>query len=112
MVHFLKYVENSVLQYAEGDNAFLKRLHERIVEVKSDQELEGRYMLFEEMLAERESEGLKLGLSQGLSQGLKQGEELIQTLILKMLNDGKTEEIARLSEAKFLIEMKQKYQIK
>lgn len=108
LIHFLKYVENSIIQQVqETDNAFLWRLHERIVEIKHDRKLEERYMLFEEMLAEEKAEGLR--------EGLKKGEEKRQSmlcLISKMLEAGEADKISELSNQDFLAEMEKKYQIR
>ncbi len=115
LVNLLHYVENSTDAYvSEVDDPTVRKLHERIRELKRSREMEARYMQFEEMLREREREGLEQGRSEGLEQGraegIQAGEERILALIAAMAAAGEAEQIPRLGgDPAFLEEMFAKY---
>lgn len=91
----------------ETDSAFLRRLHERIVEIKHDRETEERYMLFEEMLAKKKAEGIE----EGTKLGEQQAKKLMLKLINEMISDGRAEELVKLGDQNFYDSMIEKYQI-
>lgn len=67
LVNFLGYVEHSTESYVEEHNdATLNRLHEKVSKLKKDRRLEGRYMTVEELLKDREQQGMEQGMERGL----------------------------------------------
>ena len=109
LVNLLHYVENSTDAYvSEVDDPTVRKLHERIRELKRSREWEARYMQFEELLRDREREGRKRGLEQGRAEERNR----ILTLTAAMAAAGEAEQIARLSsDPAFLEEMLAKYHL-
>ena len=89
LIHFLEYFENSTDKYVSevGDES-IKKLHQKVSNLKKSREWEEGYMKMEELiehykevareegLKEGKEEGLEQGLEQGLQQGLEQGKTL------------------------------------
>ncbi len=71
---FLKFV-GSELENSEDDygDAYVEKLQYAIQKVKHDRELEERYMLFQEMLDEREEKGREEGRKEGIIEGRAEG---------------------------------------
>ncbi len=66
LVHFLEYIENSTDAYvAKVEVEAINKLHDRVVKLKKERELEARYMTFEELLKSREEEGRVIGEDEG-----------------------------------------------
>ncbi len=105
LVNLLHYMENSTDAYvSEVDDPTVRKLHERIRELKRSREWEARYMQFEELLREREREGLE--------QGRAEERNRILALTAAMAAAGEAEQIARLnSDPAFLEEMLAKYRL-
>ena len=114
LVHFLKYVEESTDRCAQryGEDLFIQRLHQRVQTVKQNREKEEEYMLFGELLDEREEIGEKRGEKRGEKLGEKRGSDKIIRLARKMMENGFSEEISRLDEPEFLQEMLNRFDIK
>ncbi len=110
LVNLLHYVENSTDAYvSEVDDPTVRKLHERIRELKRSREWEARYMQFEELLREREKEGRVEGFEQGRMEERKR----ILALTAAMAAAGEAEQIPRLSgDPAFLEEMLAKYRIR
>ena len=100
LIHFLRYVEESTDSCVEAvQDPRIVDLHDRITQIKRNQEWEGRYMTFEELLLERELEGRKLGESKMLS-------------LLRILKKDNPSAIERIIEdPEFCQEMLKKYKI-
>lgn len=113
LVHFLKYVECSTDEYAQRypDDLFLQRLHQKVQEVKRNREKEMEYMLFGELLDERE----EIGEERGEKRGEKRGEELgsVKTvkLVQKMIEDGLADDIPKLENTEYRKRMMKKYNL-
>ena len=105
LVNLLHYVENSTDAYvSEVDDPTVRKLHERICELKRSREWEARYMQFEELLREREREGREQGRTEERSR--------ILALTAAMAAAGEAEQIPRLrSDPVFLKEMLGKYHL-
>lgn len=67
LLHFLEYMENSTDSYVSNvqENS-ITQLHERIRELKKFRELEERYMTIEELMKERELQGIEEGKTEAL----------------------------------------------
>ena len=111
LVDFLTYVEHASLP-TTGRDDFLQRLQSRINDLKHSRRMEERYMLFGEMLSRERLEGREEGFEKGLEKGCSQGQTNILSLITAMSQDGRSEEISRLSEdPDFLAAMMEAYHI-
>ncbi len=81
LVHFLRYMEQSTDEYVAGvTEESIIQLHEKVTELKQWQELEERYMTFEEMLRNREEKGKAEGKIEDLLLLLTELGELPETL--------------------------------
>lgn len=95
LVDFLHYLEHTTEQAAISSGSDrIKRIHNRVCKVKSNEEIGVKYMqAWEEKYYERQEgreEGLKEGLEKGLQKGLQKGStlKLIQQ-VMKKLERGK-----------------------
>lgn len=108
LIHFLRYVEESTDSCVEAvQDSRIVDLHDRITQIKRNQEWEGRYMTFEELLMERELEGRKLGTIEGRKLGESKMLSLLR--ILKKDNPSAIERI--IEDPEFCQEMFKKYNI-
>lgn len=105
LVHFLKYVENSTDECARKypDDLFLQRLHQKVQEVKRNRDKEMEYMLFGELLDEREELAEERGEEQGSMKTVK--------LVKRMLDDGLTDDIPKLENTEYRKKMMEKYNL-
>ena len=129
LLHFLEYVENSTDSYVENvQDPIITKLHEKISILKKSRELEGRYMMFEELL-QRElkegfsrghaegleqgiAEGIEQGIERGIKQGIEQGSQRLLNLISRMNENGEADLIPRLSKDEvFYKKMLEKYNL-
>ena len=105
LVSFLKYVTDSTDTCVDqiGDDN-LKKIHKRIKELKQSRELEGKYMLFEELLKQDRTEGYDSGHKEGYDSGRKEGNEegsqRMLKLVMQMTASGKADQIPRLETDK------------
>lgn len=68
LIEFLGYLNNSNDKYIEEINDIkVKRIHEKIKELKKNRDLGERYMRFEELLMSREKEGYQEAYKEGLA---------------------------------------------
>lgn len=116
LIHFLRYVEESTDSCVEAvQDPRIVDLHDRITQIKKNQEWEGRYMTFEELLLERELEGRKLGAIEGRRLGTIEGRKLGESKMLSLLRILKKDNpsaIERIIEdPEFCQEMLKKYKI-
>lgn len=91
LVDFLHYVENSTEELAEqSDSERIRRIHERVCKVKTNEGVGVRYMqAWEEKYYERE-EAREEGRREGRNEGRIEGrEETLKELIKKKLAKGK-----------------------
>lgn len=79
LVHFLHYVEESTEAVAgEADGEPVRRLHQRVQDLKRRRELEVGYMRFEELLKDSREEGRAEGRSEGKAEG--RAESILELL--------------------------------
>ncbi len=105
LINLLNYVVNSTDNYVStisDDN--VEKLHNRVKALKKNRQLEEKYMTYEEMM--------KVEYSKGERQGKEEGANRMLLLTSKMVADGMSQDIPRLStDEDFLKEMLQKYQL-
>ncbi|MCC8127194.1 MAG: Rpn family recombination-promoting nuclease/putative transposase [Clostridiales bacterium] len=89
LVDFLHYVEDASVPEVSGDD-FLRYLRQKIMQIKKDRKMEGRYMTFGELLDDERREGR--------AEGRIEGQNMFLALIRAMTADGRTAEISRLAE--------------
>ena len=101
LVNLLHYVENSTDAYvSKVADLKVSKLHERVRKLKQSRSWEARYMLFEELLRERERESRM------------EERNRILALTTAMATAGEAEQIPRLCEdPAFLEEMLVKYRL-
>lgn len=87
LVHFLKYVENTTDEFVEKANdPVIKRIHDKVTELKKSREWEAKYMKFEELLLDKEQEGREDGMAK------------MSKLINHLLQDDQAEQIPLITE--------------
>lgn len=109
LVEFLHYLEHTTDSAAGRTNSeYIKRIHNRVCKVKSNEEVGIKYMqAWEERYYDREEareEGFKIGLEESREKGLKEGREEGRVegrkeskRVFKLYMQGKTvEEIAEI----------------
>ena len=71
LIRFLKYVESGDYGSDEGEqDNFVKRVQNTVERIKRDREMEGRYMLFKELLEEEKEEGRTEGRIEGKAESI------------------------------------------
>lgn len=121
-------LSNAFLFSAALEDPIITKLHEKISILKKSRELEGRYMMFEELL-QRElkegfsrghaegleqgiAEGIEQGIERGIKQGIEQGSQRLLNLISRMNENGEADLIPRLSKDEvFYKKMLEKYNL-
>ncbi|MDC7289332.1 Rpn family recombination-promoting nuclease/putative transposase [Blautia schinkii] len=113
LVHFLKYVENSTDECARKypDDLFIQRLHQKVREVKRNRDKEMEYMLFGELLDEREELAEERGEKRGEKRGEAQGSMKTIKLVKRMMDDGLTDDIPKLENTEYRKKMMEKYNL-
>ncbi len=129
LVNLLHYVENSTDAYvAEADDPNVRKLHDRVKELKRSRGWEASYMLLGELMDEQRKEGReegflegheegrREGLLEGHEKGRREGEQEERARILRltglMIHGGESDLIGRLGqEPEFLEAMLQKYHL-
>ena len=71
LLRFLKFVKANLKESTEdfGDD-YIQRLQDTIRQIKSEREMEERYMILEQMLKDERREGRRQGLSEGEKRGI------------------------------------------
>lgn len=92
LVKFLEFV-NADLAESEADfgDEFIRKLQKSIQYVKESREMEGRYMLFEEVMREERNEGIAIGLSEAILQLLESLGDVSPELREKISNQKNVE---------------------
>lgn len=71
LVKFLNFVKADLSESEKDfEDGFVKKLQETIREVKSNREMEERFMIFEEMLREERAEGREEGKAEGKAEDI------------------------------------------
>ena len=93
----LKYMENSIAENVT--NADIQAIHEQVDAVKQDREVGVQYMKSweREMLirAEGREEGRAEGREEGRAEGREEGMQRLNTLIIRLTEDGRTDDIVK-----------------
>ena len=93
----LKYMENSIAENVT--NADIQAIHEQVDAVKQDREVGVQYMKSweREMLirAEGREEGRAEGRAEGRKEGQAEGMQRLNTLIIRLTEDGRTDDIVK-----------------
>ena len=94
MVTLLHYIREDVNgSEREFHDSYVERLQKFIREVKSNREMEERFMIFEEMLRDERAEGRAEGIAEGRAEGLAlRLENAKSTLLLYLKNLGTVQE--------------------
>lgn len=91
LLDFLRYVENSNEKTAESTKGTLvKHIHEKVIEVKKDKNVEVEFMTLLERDREKIEEGMQKGIGKGIQKGMQEATKKTAINLLKM---GMTEEI-------------------
>ena len=104
IIEFLKYVEHSDSKTAEESKGTLvKNIHKKVVEVKSNGNVEVEFMTLLERDREKIEEGRKEGREEGIKEGREEGIEIAKK-VFKLLNSGESitniAKICKISEEK------------
>ena len=100
LVELLEYMEKSTDTVAkECESERIHQMHERVNRLKSDKEMEIKYMQkWEEKEIDRQeayAEGERIGEARGREEGERIGENRINRLIMHLIEQGRNEDIAR-----------------
>lgn len=90
LVTLLKYIREDIDgSEREFHDSYVERLQKFIHEIKSNREMEERFMIFEEMLRDERAEGRAEGIAEGRAEGLAlRLENAKSTLLLYLKNLG------------------------
>ena len=92
MKEFLTYIENTTDTFArQAKSSLVKKLHQRVIDVKQSKEMEAEYMT----LLQRDRENIEQGLEQGIEQGIEQGERKMAALSELLLDQKRTDDLKR-----------------
>ena len=94
LVTLLKYIREDIDESErEFHDSYVERLQKFIHEIKSNREMEERFMIFEEMLRDERAEGRAEGIAEGRAEGLAlRLENAKSTLLLYLKNLGTVQE--------------------
>lgn len=100
LVELLEYMEKSTDTVAkECESERIHQMHERVNRLKSDKEMEIKYMQkWEEKEIDRQEayvEGERIGEARGREKGERIGENRINRLIMHLIEQGRNEDLAR-----------------
>ena len=100
LVELLEYMEKSTDTVAkECESERIHQMHERVNRLKSDKEMEIKYMQkWEEKEIDRQeayAEGERIGEARGREEGERIGENRINRLIMHLIEQGRNEDLAR-----------------
>lgn len=103
LVEFLGYLNDSTDSYVEGiKDPKIRKIHDKVKELKKNHNLEERYMRFEELMQEREDKGRE----EGKELGRTEEREILGKLIQSMSQNGETELIPKLFQDNELLQSK------
>jgi len=91
LVNFLHYLEQTTDAYVEeADDPTLRRIHEKVTQLKKSRQWEERYMKFEELLNDARKEGEE--------EGEERGQDRILQLMDMMIQNGEQHLLPRLRQ--------------
>lgn len=95
IVEFLDYIREDS-DHTPYESALVQTIRSTVRDLRTDREMEERYMTFSIKLQEERRAGIKLGICQGIQQGIQQGvEQSLNRVIANMARaDASAEQIA------------------
>ncbi|NLD93096.1 MAG: Rpn family recombination-promoting nuclease/putative transposase [Fibrobacter sp.] len=92
LIHFLGYMENSTDEYVEATtDESISVLHEKVKALKQERTMEARYMTFEELLKDRETDGRIAGKAESVFVFLNNLGTVSEELRSKILAENDTD---------------------
>ena len=88
-VSFLNFVKADLSESeTDFEDDFVEKLQNTIRRIKSNREMEERFMIFEEMLRDERAEGKAEGIAEGKAEGIAEGKtEAVLEMLLELMND-------------------------
>ena len=97
LVNFLKFVAADISESEyDYDDDFVTRLQNSVRKIKTSRDMEGRYMIFEEMMKNEYKSGHEDGKAEGLQEGRREGRREGRL-------EGKAEDVRHVLKAKYTI---------
>ena len=89
LVSFLNFVKADLSESeTDFEDDFVEKLQNTIHRIKSNREMEERFMIFEEMLRDERAEGKAEGKAEGIAEGIAEGKtEAVLEMLLELMND-------------------------
>ena len=89
LVSFLNFVKADLSESeTDFEDDFVEKLQNTIRRIKSNREMEERFMIFEEMLRDERAEGKAEGIAEGKAEGIAEGKtEAVLEMLLELMND-------------------------
>ena len=89
LVSFLNFVKADLSESeTDFEDDFVEKLQNTIRRIKSNREMEERFMIFEEMLRDERAEGNAEGIAEGKAEGIAEGKtEAVLEMLLELMND-------------------------
>lgn len=89
LVSFLNFVKADLSESeTDFEDDFVEKLQNTIRRIKSNREMEERFMIFEEMLRDEREEGKAEGIAEGKAEGIAEGKtEAVLEMLLELMND-------------------------
>ena len=85
LVSFLNFVKADLSESeTDFEDDFVEKLQNTIRRIKSNREMEERFMIFEEMLRDERAEGKAEGIAEGIAEGKT---EAVLEMLLELMND-------------------------
>lgn len=109
LTDFLGYLENSTDTYVNSINSDkVKAIHQRVVQLKKDRNLEERYMLLDEYIQQQNQEAVEEAKKRGMEKGMEKALELT----IAMTQNGEADLIPKLtSDSDFLAKKLAEYHL-
>ena len=89
LVSFLNFVKADLSESeTDFEDDFVEKLQNTIRRIKSNREMEERFMIFEEMLRDERAEGKAEGIAEGKAEGIAEGKtEAVLEMLLELMKD-------------------------
>ena len=89
LVSFLNFVKADLSESeTDFEDDFVEKFQNTIRRIKSNREMEERFMIFEEMLRDERAEGKAEGIAEGKAEGIAEGKtEAVLEMLLELMND-------------------------
>ena len=89
LVSFMNFVKADLSESeTDFEDDFVEKLQNTIRRIKSNREMEERFMIFEEMLRDERAEGKAEGIAEGKAEGIAEGKtEAVLEMLLELMND-------------------------